>query len=91
MVDKTKFPDTSINTLIVNLADFGQTLEAMQSTNWDNYIGYKNGAFDAVVHLAAIPSPAITTPSEAFRVNILSTYNVFDAAQRCGIQKHHLG
>lgn len=86
VVDKTKFPDFIIHTLIIDLADFGQTLEAMQSTQWDNYIGYKQQAFDAVVHLAAIPSPAITTPAEAFRVNMLSTYNVFDAAQRCGIQ-----
>jgi nucleoside-diphosphate-sugar epimerase len=85
VVDKVKFPDKNVPTLITDLTDFGQTLEAMQSVNWENYIAHKNGAFDAVVHLAAIPGPAVTTPAEAFRINILSTYNVFDAAQRCGI------
>lgn len=85
VVDRVKFPDKSVPTLITDLADFGQTLEAVQTINWENYIGSKNGAFDAVVHLAAIPGPAVTTTAEAFRINILSTYNVFEAAQRCGI------
>jgi nucleoside-diphosphate-sugar epimerase len=41
---------------------------------------------DAVVHLAAIPAPDLLPPGETFRINILSTYNVFTAAvhQRAG-------
>ncbi len=85
VTDKVKFPGTSVPTIIADLADYGQTLEVMQSVGWENYITSANNAFDAVVHLAAIPGPAVTTPSEAFRINTLSTYNVFDAAQRCGI------
>ncbi|MFL5680347.1 MAG: NAD-dependent epimerase/dehydratase family protein [Chloroflexota bacterium] len=36
---------------------------------------------DAVVHLAAIPAPDIRPASETFRINALSTYNVFAAAE----------
>jgi nucleoside-diphosphate-sugar epimerase len=35
---------------------------------------------DAVVHLAAIPAPELRPAGETFRVNALSTYNVFAAA-----------
>jgi nucleoside-diphosphate-sugar epimerase len=36
--------------------------------------------FDAVVHLAAIPAPELRPEGETFRVNALSTFNVFSAA-----------
>jgi nucleoside-diphosphate-sugar epimerase len=35
---------------------------------------------DAVVHLAAIPAPEIRPEGETFRINTLSTWNVFHAA-----------
>lgn len=35
---------------------------------------------EMVVHLAAIPAPDIRSDAETFRINILSTYNVFAAA-----------
>src|SRR4051794_19864094 len=55
-------------TLIADLADYGQTVEALSGV-------------DAVVHLAAIPAPDIRPASETFRINALSTYNVFAAAE----------
>jgi nucleoside-diphosphate-sugar epimerase len=42
---------------------------------------------DAVVHLAAIPAPGLVPNAEVFRVNTLSTYNVFEAARRLGVKK----
>lgn len=36
---------------------------------------------DAIVHLAAIPAPDLRSPAETFRINTLSTYNVFAAAE----------
>src|SRR6056297_920741 len=42
---------------------------------------------DAVVHLAAIPAPLIVTDAETFRINTLSTYNVFSAAAAMGLQR----
>ena len=41
---------------------------------------------DAVVHLAAIPAPGLTTNAATFANNITATYNVFSAARRAGIR-----
>jgi nucleoside-diphosphate-sugar epimerase len=65
-------PDTPAPFLPADLTDQHQTLEAL------------DGA-EAIVHLAAIPSPLHATPGEVFRTNVLSTYAAFSAAQRLGI------
>ncbi len=61
------------------LTDFGQTLELLAGVD-------EHPGADAVVHLAAIPAPGLVPNAEVFRVNTLSTYNVFEAARRLGIQ-----
>ncbi len=40
---------------------------------------------EAVVHLAAIPAPELRPEGETFRINLLSTYNVFAAAAAAGV------
>jgi nucleoside-diphosphate-sugar epimerase len=60
--------------LIADLAEAGQAFDALAGA-------------DAVVHLAAIPAPGIRPASETFRVNALSTYNVFAAAEAHGLQR----
>jgi nucleoside-diphosphate-sugar epimerase len=62
-----------------DLADFGQTLEALAGVD-------EHPAADAVVHLAAIPAPGLVPNAEVFRANTLSTYNVFEVARRLGIK-----
>jgi nucleoside-diphosphate-sugar epimerase len=42
---------------------------------------------DAVVHLAAIPAPELRPEGETFRINTLSTYNVFAAAAAAGVRR----
>jgi len=42
---------------------------------------------DAVVHLAAIPSPGGAPSTEVLRVNVQGTINVFDAAAAAGIRR----
>jgi nucleoside-diphosphate-sugar epimerase len=42
---------------------------------------------DAVVHAAAIPDPMSTPDDETFRNNVVSTYNVLDAAGRAGVSR----
>jgi Nucleoside-diphosphate-sugar epimerases len=64
----------------VDLTDFGQTLEALSGID-DRYSG-----IDAVVHLAAIPAPGLYPNAYTFENNIVSTYNVFEAARRLGIK-----
>ena len=42
---------------------------------------------DAVVHLAAIPAPELRPAGDTFRINALSTYNVFSAAEAHGVRR----
>jgi nucleoside-diphosphate-sugar epimerase len=54
--------------LLADLTEFGQTLECL-------------AGMDAVVHLAAIPASGIRPEAATFRTNMLSTYNLFEAAR----------
>ena len=42
---------------------------------------------DAVIHLAAVPDPGIVSPEELFKVNVLGTMHVLEAATRAGVGK----
>jgi nucleoside-diphosphate-sugar epimerase len=42
---------------------------------------------DAVIHSAAIPEPTRHAPHRVFANNILSTFNVIEAAVRCGVPR----
>jgi nucleoside-diphosphate-sugar epimerase len=66
--------------LPADLTDFGQTLEALSGA------GVLSG-IEAVVHLAALPSPTVATPDVVFRTNVTSTHTVFSAAVRLGLQR----
>src|SRR5664279_3592995 len=63
----------------VDLTDYGQTVEALSAVD-NRYQG-----IDALVHLAAIPAPGLTTNAATFSNNMTSTYNVFAAARHAGI------
>ena len=65
----------------VDLTDYGQVVDALTAVN-DQHDG-----FDALVHLAAIPAPGIRSDVATFHNNMASTFNVFWAATRLGIQK----
>ncbi len=73
-------PDSPIAFLPADLTDYGQTVESLSAGDWGRQV-------DAVVHLAAIPSPVHATPDRVFRTNITSTYAVFSAAARLGIKR----
>jgi len=60
--------------LFADLTEFGQTVECLAGA-------------DAVVHLAAIPAPRIRTEETTFQTNLLSTYNVFEAARLLGLHR----
>jgi nucleoside-diphosphate-sugar epimerase len=68
-------PESPAPFLFADLTDFGQTLEALSG-------GDSMPGIEAVVHLAAIPSPVHATADLVFRANITSTYTVFAAAGR---------
>ena len=67
--------------LAADLTDFGQAFEVL------NGGAERMPVVDAVVHLAAIPSPVHTTPDLVFRTNIASTHTVFAAAVRTKVQR----
>jgi len=67
------------DTVRLDCADFGAVMGALSG------VDTAARRFDAVLHLAGIPKPGATTDEEAFRVNVLGTYNVFSAAARLGI------
>jgi len=58
--------------MIADLTDLGQALDALAGA-------------EAIVHFAAIPAPQLRPEGETFRINALSTYNVFAAAVAHGI------
>jgi UDP-glucose 4-epimerase len=49
--------------------------------------GKAPGPVDAVVHFAAIPRILLRPDNETFRINVLGTYNVIEAAMKLGIRK----
>jgi len=63
-----------------DLTDFGQAMEVLSA------VDSRHKGVDAVVHLAAIPAPGRHTNAVTFQNNIVSTYNVFEAARRLGIR-----
>ncbi|MHB8186871.1 MAG: NAD-dependent epimerase/dehydratase family protein [Dermatophilaceae bacterium] len=73
--------DRSPALVLVDLKDYGQVVDAILGID-DRHTG-----FDAIVHLAAIPAPGISPDAATFHNNMLSTYNVFQAARRAGIKK----
>ena len=63
-----------------DLTDFGQALEILSE------VDDRLRDIEALVHLAAIPAPGRNPNAVIFKVNTLSTYNVFEAARRLGIR-----
>ena len=58
----------------IDFTDYGQTIFAADQC-------------DAIIHLAAIPNPGVIPNQEVFRVNMLSTFNILEAAEEKGIEK----
>jgi nucleoside-diphosphate-sugar epimerase len=65
---------TGGQSLVTDLTDLGQCSDAVAGA-------------DAVVHLAAIPAPGLRPEGETFRINALSTYNVFASAVAHGLKR----
>ncbi|TDW30513.1 NAD-dependent epimerase/dehydratase family protein [Cryobacterium psychrophilum] len=65
----------------IDLTDYGQVVDVMFGIN------DRTDGFDAVVHLGAIPAPGLHADVATFHNNMLSTYNVFQAARRAGIKR----
>ena len=67
-------PDSPAPFLAADVTELGQALESLTGV-------------DAVVHLAAIPSPVHATADVVFRTNMTSTHAVFAAATRLRLKR----
>ena len=73
-VDLTRDGGAHGSCIVADLTDLGQAHDVI-------------GGADAVVHLAAIPAPELRPEGETFRINAMSTYNVFAAAVAAGARR----
>jgi len=64
----------------VDLTDYGQALATLSAID-DRY-----SHVEGIVHLAAIPAPGLAPNHVIFETNMVSTYNVFEAARVLGIR-----
>jgi nucleoside-diphosphate-sugar epimerase len=58
--------------LLTDLTDLGQVHDVVRGA-------------DAIVHFAAIPAPGLRPEGDTFRINTISTWNVFHAAASAGV------
>jgi len=76
-----RVPVPGVKFMLIDLTDMGQVMENLAEV--DN--GYKG--VDAVVHLAAYPSPGQTASSHQFNNNTMGVYNILEASRKLGIKK----
>lgn len=88
-VDLKPLDCPGVNTLIADLTDSGQAFNALSMHfGFEGYeLGRAPGEPDAVVHFAAIPRVLIEPDNKTYQVNVMSTYNVIEAAMKLGVRK----
>ncbi|MDO9380725.1 MAG: NAD(P)-dependent oxidoreductase [Nocardioidaceae bacterium] len=78
----------SVADLRVDLTDAGETYSAMAGlATMDELDLPQLPSYDAVVHFAAIPRILLVPDSATYETNVLSTFNVLEAATRLGVPK----
>lgn len=88
-LDRTVLQGSEARTLITDLTDSGQVFNALCSTTVRHEFSetIRPAPIDAIIHFAAIPRIMTHPDNEVFRINVMSTYNVLDAAEKYGIKK----
>ncbi|MCJ1406198.1 hypothetical protein MMC19_000263 [Ptychographa xylographoides] len=87
-LDLVPLDNPDVYTMKVDLTDSGQVFNAL-SSHFD-MSEYGNASLqppDAVIHFAAYARNMLVPDNECFRGNVLSTYNVIEAACKLGIKK----
>ena len=93
-LDLTPLPHPSVYTLKTDLTDAGQVFNAFTSHfHINDYANPRHsdtvpvGPIDAVIHFAAYARNMLVPDNECFKGNVLSTYNVIEAACKLGVKK----
>ena len=86
--DLTPLRHPDVADLRVDLTDAGQTYSALAGlARFEELDLAAKPAYDAVVHFAAVPAILIAPDASTYATNVLSTYNVLEAATRLGVRK----
>lgn len=86
--DLTPDPARPSAFLPCDATDFGQVVSALTGADGQRGKSASRGqGFDAILHLAGFPGPGRAADEIVFRVNMLTTYNLFSAAARLGIRR----
>jgi nucleoside-diphosphate-sugar epimerase len=88
-VDRVPLGHPGVHDLIADITDAGQMYSAMRSHIGMGEMEAGQGAqvVDAVVHFAAVPALLLAPDTETYRVNVMGTYNVIEAAVKMGVKK----
>ena len=90
-VDLAPLDHPGVNTLTADLTESGQVFNALSMHfGMDEFAttdGRGPAPVDAVVHFAAIPRVLLRPDNTTFSANVISTYNVLEAAVKLGIKK----
>jgi len=73
-LDREIISQSGASMIQVDLCDLGQVFGALVGA-------------EAIVHLGAIPTPKGRPPELVYRNNVMSQFNIFEAAARLGIQR----
>lgn len=78
-----------VHNLRVDLTDAGQVLNALHAYAHFGELEPGTGVprYDAIVHFAAVPRILLQPDNVTYQANVMSTYNVLDAAAKFGIRK----
>ncbi len=86
--DRVSLDQPDVHNLRVELTDAGQVVSALKAPAGPHELDLPEvPAYDAIVHFAAIPAIFVESDVETYRTNVLSTYNVLEAAASLGIPK----
>lgn len=78
-----------VDNITADITDSGQMFNALSMYADFDELEPGTGVprFDAVVHFAAIARILLTPDNECYRVNVMGTYNVLEAALKMGVRK----
>ncbi len=86
--DLTPLGHPGVVDLTVDLTDAGETWSALAgSSDPDDLDLPERPTYDAVVHFAAVPRIGLRPDAATYATNVLSTYNVLEAATSLGVRK----
>lgn len=88
-LDRVRLGHPGVMDLVADITDAGQIYSAMRGYACADEMesGAGQQVFDAVVHFAAIPALHLAADNETYRVNVMGTYNVVEAAAKMGVKK----